>query len=187
MRAAIIDFGSHFSERLVELVKGFADVEVLRPFQEPRGADLVVFSGRSMRSFKDNAMAFRLFRELSGTPAIGVCYGAEAYNLFAGGSLVRSEAPIKGLIKVRFSGAGFVEDGEYELYESRHYRVGRLGRGLRAVATSRHGVEAYVGDLFIGFLFHPEASGGPGRAVMGSAIAHLLSLARGGAGLEKSF
>ncbi len=184
--AAVVDFGSHFSDRLIGLVGELADVQAVPPEGPLPQADVVVFTGRSMRPSSHNMQAFALFRQLR-APAVGVCYGAEAYNLFAGGTLVRSASPISGSVAVEFRGAGFVKDGVYHLYEARHYRVGRLGRGLVPVAFSVHGVEAYVGNGFVGLLFHPEASGEQGRMVLASALSFLLRRSTGGQGLGKDF
>lgn len=175
MRATVVDFGSHLSRELLSLVGSFADAVAVPPGFQGDYGDIAVFSGRSMRGPSHNEPAFASFRALKGTPAIGICYGAEAYNLFRGGSLMRSPRPIRGKVTVRFEGAGFVEDSTYELFEARHYVIGRLGEGLRAVAFSEHGVEAYVGPAFVGLMFHPEASGRDGEAILRAAASFLLT------------
>ena len=108
----------------------------------------------------------------AGKPILGICRGMQLMNVALGGDLIQDLLPYAA----PFHGNGEedlvhpVRAGEgtllYELYgatfavnSSHHQAVGRLGRGLRAIAWAESGFPEAVdlpGRPLLGVQFHPE-------------------------------
>jgi putative glutamine amidotransferase len=112
-----------------------------------------------------------------GVPILGICGGAQLINIARGGTLVQ-HVPERfgGAITHQWAGgqepyhevqiepesalARIVGGGLLNVNSSHHQAIGRLGRGLRVVATASDGVvEAVEGagpEFLIGVQWHPE-------------------------------
>jgi len=170
----IFDSGSSFIDALVSAVYRitgrsprvvrFPDLEIGKP-------ESVIFSGRAIADKRIDKWAFRLFNMTEGFRSLNICYGAEALNLYRGGSLVRLPASLSGIRPVRFYKNQLGIIGELHVYESRRYGIGRLGEGLQVIAVG-NGTEGFVDEdnRRIGLMFHPERSGKDGDAIISSFL-----------------
>ena len=113
-------------------------------------------------------------------PVLGICHGSQAINVFRGGTLIQDiQAEVPGAIEHRTpSGAGetahevelrpdsVLNPGDQPVTaatnSAHHQAAGRLGQGLRAIATSSDGlIEAFEGTdparhFVLGVQWHPE-------------------------------
>lgn len=170
MRVVLFDCGSSYTLKLKEMLlkAGASQVRILRPLEGLVNGDLYVFSGRSRKSKDVDRWAARLMKALEGERALLICYSAELFNLLKGGRLARAE-PVEGFVEVEFLRPSILwpRAERKNFYESRAYRISRLGNGLEVLARSeRMGVEAYRFADFYGILFHPELSGENGLALL---------------------
>ncbi len=160
-RIALIHNGSGYIDELLDLLKSVLDgseLFILRPEENLEGFDAYVFSGRSSRSQVSLKDAIRSIKSVLESPTLYICFGAEALNLYLGGTLRANKSLLKGEIKVEFRGSSYIQDGDYYLYASRHLNIGRLNRFSRAVGFSSYGIEAFEFKRSLAVMFHPERS-----------------------------
>ncbi|MGN6160906.1 MAG: gamma-glutamyl-gamma-aminobutyrate hydrolase family protein, partial [Marmoricola sp.] len=166
---------------------GFADGIVL-----PGGGDLAAhWSGQEPHATQydvdETQDAFDLavadFALAQGVPLLAICRGTQVVNVARGGDLVQDlgEADHRHLvhdIKVADDATLAELTGTTPTISCDHHQsLGRLGTGLRAVATSSDGVIEAVessepGGWFVGIQWHPEdtAASDPRQAALFEAL-----------------
>lgn len=163
--------GSGYIDDLRDLLKKtLVDSELitLRPGEEISGFDAYVFSGRSSRSQVSLKDAFRSIKVVLESPVLYICFGAEALNLYLGGTLRVNSSFLKGDVKVEFRGSRYIDDGQYYFYASRHLNIGRLNAFSKPVGFSSYGVEAFEFRNSLALMFHPERSKAQGERLVRS-------------------
>jgi len=170
MKVVLVDCGSSSTEELKNSIlnSGADDIEVVEPFSRMKKGDIYLFSGRAKKSSGMDRWTADMIRAVRGERALFICYSAELLNLLMGGRLIRAE-PVEGFVEVEFVRPSLLwpRAEKVEFYESRAYRISKLGQGLEPLATSkRMGMEAYRFEEFYGVLFHPELSGKNGLTLL---------------------
>lgn len=172
-KVVIINAGSNFVGELlaaVEEVAGKEKVYLINNSKSVENADVYFFSGRSLKNQFTLKEAFEIISKIIDKPAMYICFGAEALNLYLGGSLKPSSKGIFRFINVRFSGSSYFPDGNYEFFAARHYNIGSLSKKAKGVATSEFGVEAFEYKSSLAVMFHPERSKQQGMALISSFL-----------------
>jgi|GEM_PF-1161465 len=171
VRIALIHNGSVYLQELNELLNKIFEkdqVAVLSPWDKIDGYDAYVFSGRSSRTQTKLKDIFRLIERIVDKPSLYICFGAEAFNMYLGGTLKVLESFLKGEITIEFKGSSYFADGAYNFYVSRHLNIGRLNKYSKPVAFSKFGVEAFEYRNSFALMFHPEKSNSQGERLVKS-------------------
>lgn len=183
----LFDAGGHSTDRLYELVmstcsavavvdSSFSQDEAMMALKRSRA--LVIGGRRRASATVDRLVSSLIHGSMDGgKPVIGICYGAQIINNLMGGSLEVMPRRLRGFNHVLLDPDDPAFRGlpldHARFYEARARRIRKLGRGLRPIAWSSGGIEAFKGEGVYGFLFHPELSGGAGVVVMRSVLHHL--------------
>ncbi len=179
VRVALIQNGSVYLQELNELLNKIFDknqVIALSPGDNIDGYDAYVFSGRSSRSQTKLKDIFRSIERIIDKPSLYICFGAEAFNMYLGGTLKVHESLLKGEIMIEFKGSRYFPDGAYSFYVSRHLNIGRLNRYSKPVAFSIFGVEAFEYRNSFALMFHPEKSNSQGERLVKSFFEKSLKI-----------
>ncbi len=172
-KAIIINNGSNYLNELIEKIRElrvFNEIKIADPGSEPEEADMYFVSGRSSRSLVTMKNFIKLLRDLEGRPALYICFGAEALNLYLGGTLRRANGLLSGAFQVKFEGSSYVPDGVKSFHVSRHFNIGSLNPKSRAVAWSVNGVEAFEYKKSLAVMFHPEVSNKDGTELLAAFV-----------------
>ncbi|MGC9208237.1 MAG: glutamine amidotransferase-related protein [Nitrososphaeria archaeon] len=172
-KALVINNGSNYLHELVTKIRElgvFNEIKIADPGSELEEADVYFVSGRSSRSLVTMKNFINLLKELEGRPALYICFGAEALNLYLGGTLRRANGFLYGAFQVRFEGSRYVSDGVKTFHVSRHFNIGSLNPRSRPVAWSSNGVEAYEHKDSFAVMFHPEVSNKDGTELLAAFV-----------------
>lgn len=178
-RIALVYNGSSYISDLLNLLKKVltnSEIITLSPNESINGFDAYVFSGRSSRNQVTLKDTFRLIRNVLDFPALYICFGAEALNLYLGGTLRASSYFLKGQISIDFKNSRYIEDGKYLFYVSRHLNIGRLNPLSSAVGFSQFGIEAFEFKKSLALMFHPERSKTQGEKIVRSFFEKSLKM-----------
>ena len=92
---------------------------------------------------------------------LGICYGAEILAITMGGTIKKSNKPVKGEETVLVEKETKICQNKIQVFESHRYEISQLGNQLHSLARSKSCKYEIVKhnelDIF-GTQFHPEMS-----------------------------
>ena len=166
MRVAIINNGTKEPEKLRTLLASHEITE----FQLEEAADalsapfdLIVLSGSSRFPIAYNLDAVTEELELirkTGTPLLGICFGAELLAVAYGSTLIDTGHKATGIYNIDVTTADPLFEGRssFDAYEAHRWSIGALPEELEELAHSPLGPEVirHKTKPQYGFQFHPE-------------------------------
>lgn len=168
-RVLIINNGSHYTERIVEICQRHNYIVDEINWESFRYHDLtheiLILSGGHQVTVQDHESEFseelQLIRK-SDKPIIGICLGFELIAKAFGSNLSCMQQNEKRELEVSF----LVEDPLFEgidklvVYENHQWKVEKVTGSLIALASSKDGIEVikHIHKPQYGFQFHPEES-----------------------------
>lgn len=131
------------------------------PLPAPDTVTLVVSLG-SDETADDTELAW-VARELSwlreanvtGTPILGLCFGAQALAVALGGGVTPARVPELGWIQVQSSDTALIASGPWQGW---HYDAIELPPGAELLARNSSGPQAFRSGPHLGVQFHPEVT-----------------------------
>ncbi|MGD1835986.1 MAG: glutamine amidotransferase-related protein [Nitrososphaeraceae archaeon] len=139
--------------------------------------DHVILSGRQKNNTNTNFTNFRVidYCQCNNIPLLGICYGAEAINLFNGGTLIRMDNYVKDYLEIVISKSNKLleKNAMFNVYESHKYAISRLPSSFESVAYSKfnkYEIIRHKSKNIYGVQFHPEKSGNMGFIIFSNFI-----------------
>ena len=125
--------------------------------------DSFILSGRIKNDKKMNATNSQIIKHVISEKKslLGICYGAEILAITMGGTIKKSNKPVKGEETVLVEKENKICQNEAHVFESHKYEISQLGNQLHSLASSKSCKHEIVkhNDLDIfGTQFHPEMS-----------------------------
>ena len=125
--------------------------------------DSFILSGRIKNDKKMNAINSQIIKHVISEKKslLGICYGAEILAITMGGTIKKSNKPVKGEETVLVEKENKICQNEAQVFESHKYEISQLGNQLHSLASSKSCKYEIVkhNDLDIfGTQFHPEMS-----------------------------
>jgi len=125
--------------------------------------DSFILSGRIKNDKKMNATNSQIIKHVISEKKslLGICYGAEILAITMGGTIKKSNKPVKGEETVLVEKENKICQNEAQVFESHKYEISQLGNQLHSLASSKSCKHEIVkhNDLDIfGTQFHPEMS-----------------------------
>jgi len=125
--------------------------------------DSFILSGRITNDKKMNAINSQIIKHVISEKKslLGICYGAEILAITMGGTIKKSNKPVKGEETVLVEKENKICQNKIQVFESHRYEISQLGNQLHSLASSKSCKHEIVkhNDLDIfGTQFHPEMS-----------------------------
>ena len=125
--------------------------------------DSFILSGRIKNDKKMNVINSQIIKHVISEKKslLGICYGAEILAITMGGTIKKSNKPVKGEETVLVEKENKICPKEAHVFESHKYEISQLGNQLHSLASSKSCKYEIVkhNDLDIfGTQFHPEMS-----------------------------
>ena len=125
--------------------------------------DSFILSGRIKNDKKMNATNSQIIKHVISEKKslLGICYGAEILAITMGGTIKKSNKPVKGEETVLVEKENKICQNKIQVFESHRYEISQLGNQLHSLASSKSCKHEIVkhNDLDIfGTQFHPEMS-----------------------------
>ena len=168
MTTLVVDNGSPFTINIRNLLEKLDQKYDCKKYGEVGNLilyDKIILSGRQKNDRNINAVNSSIvkFCYYHGIPLLGICYGGEIISLTFGGSIHKIER-IQGVEQIRVLEENILipKRGTVQVYESHAYRVSKLPREFKSVASSRyssHELFLHTTKKIYGTQFHPENSG----------------------------
>jgi GMP synthase-like glutamine amidotransferase len=138
-----------------------ARIDLGEPLPSPDTVALVVSLGSDEAA--DDIDLPWLIRELSwlreanatGTPILGLCFGAQALAVALGGGVRPARTPELGWIEVQSSDPSLIARGPWQGW---HYDTIELPAGAELLAQNSSGPQAFRHGPHLGVQFHPEVT-----------------------------
>jgi len=171
MAILVVDNLSPFTSDILVGLHNLCITYVYRKFSEVSHRDLrnstsVILSGRQKNNKEINSINSAIIRECyqSGTPLLGICYGAEIIALTLGGSIRKLTSHIHGSVAITPSKPNPLTNRKKSIsvYESHAYCIARLPPNFETLASSQYceyEIFSEAEHKFYGTQFHPEKSG----------------------------
>jgi len=130
----------------------------------------IILSGRRVNEKRMNMLNSELIKNsiLEKKPLLGICYGAEILVLTLGGTIRRTNLPIKGNQEIIITQNNPLCSGLVKVFESHHYEISCLPEKFLSLAKSnncKHELICYNNSKVFGTQFHPEMSQ-DGRSIL---------------------
>tara|TARA_Y100001949_G_scaffold27002_1_gene20088 strand:+ start:445 stop:987 length:543 start_codon:yes stop_codon:yes gene_type:complete len=164
----VIDNGSIYTKNLVNYISeqtvDFSTVKFNEvPSLEISQFDSFILSGRIKNDKKMNATNSQIIKHVISEKKslLGICYGAEILAITMGGTIKKSNKPVKGEETVLVEKENKICQNKIQVFESHRYEISQLGNQLHSLASSKSCKHEIVkhNDLDIfGTQFHPEMS-----------------------------
>ena len=164
----VVDNGSIYTKNLVNYISEqnvnftavkFSDTSSLEISQ----FDSFILSGRIRNDKKMNVTNSQIIKHVFSErkSLLGICYGAEILAITMGGTIKKSDKPVKGEEIVIVQKENKICQNEINVFESHRYEISKLGDQLDSLAGSKSCKYEVVKhnelDIF-GTQFHPEMS-----------------------------
>ena len=125
--------------------------------------DSFILSGRIKNDKKMNVINSQIIKHVISEKKslLGICYGAEILAITMGGTIKKSNKPVKGEETVLVEKENKICQNKIHVFESHRYEISQLGNQLHSLASSKSCKHEIVkhNDLDIfGTQFHPEMS-----------------------------
>ena len=125
--------------------------------------DSFILSGRIKNDKKMNVINSQIIKHVISEKKslLGICYGAEILAITMGGTIKKSNKPVKGEETVLVEKENKICQNKIQVFESHKYEISQLGNQLHSLASSKSCKYEIVkhNDLDIfGTQFHPEMS-----------------------------
>ena len=164
----VIDNGSIYTKNLVNYISeqtvDFSTVKFNEvPSLEISQFDSFILSGRIKNDKKMNVINSQIIKHVISEKKslLGICYGAEILAITMGGTIKKSNKPVKGEETVLVEKENKICQNKIQVFESHRYEISQLGNQLHSLASSKSCKHEIVkhNDLDIfGTQFHPEMS-----------------------------
>lgn len=172
MKVLIVDNGTHFKNKLTNLLAGHEITRIDHRDADPKkhgtGFDLIILSGayatHSVKYYGDKLFAeeLELIRNTE-TPIIGLCFGAQLVARLYGArlSFVQGGKSIRGpkrVWNIKQTPFDFFPYYGAKVWASQRWRITELPGSMEAWCASAHGVEVFKHRKkhIYGIQFHPE-------------------------------
>ena len=163
-----MDNGSIYTKNLVNHISeqnvNFSTVKFNEaPSIEISQFDSFILSGRIKNDKKMNAINSQIIKHVISEKKslLGICYGAEILAITMGGTIKKSNKPVKGEETVLVEKENKICQNKIQVFESHRYEISQLGNQLHSLASSKsckhENVKHNDLDIF-GTQFHPEMS-----------------------------
>ena len=164
----VIDNGSIYTKNLVNHISeqnvNFSTVKFNEVIHlEISQFDSVILSGRIKNNKKMNVINSQIIKHIVSEKKslLGICYGAEILAIAMGGTIKKSNKPVKGEETILVEKENKICQNEAHVFESHKYEISQLGNQLHSLARSKSCKYEIVKhnelDIF-GTQFHPEMS-----------------------------
>ena len=125
--------------------------------------DSFILSGRIKNDKKMNAINSQIIKYAitEKKSLLGICYGAEILAVTIGGTIKKSDKPVKGEETVIVEKKNKICQNEAQVFESHKYEISQLGNQLHSLASSKsckHEIVKHNNLNIYGTQFHPEMS-----------------------------
>ena len=164
----VVDNGSIYTKNLVNCISeqnvDFSTVKFNEaPSLEISQFNSFILSGRIKNDKKMNVINSQIIKHVISEKKslLGICYGAEILAITMGGTIKKSNKPVKGEETVLVEKENKICQNKIQVFESHRYEISQLGNQLHSLASSKSCKHEIVkhNDLDIfGTQFHPEMS-----------------------------
>ena len=125
--------------------------------------DSFILSGRITNDKKMNATNSQIIKHVISEKKslLGICYGAEILAITMGGTIKKSNKPVKGEETVLVEKENKICQNKIQVFESHRYEISQLGNQLHSLASSKsckHEIVKHNDLNIFGTQFHPEMS-----------------------------
>ena len=125
--------------------------------------DSFILSGRIKNDKKMNATNSQIIKHVISEKKslLGICYGAEILAITMGGTIKKSNKPVKGEETVLVEKENKICQNKIQVFESHRYEISQLGNQLHSLASSKsckHEIVKHNDLNIFGTQFHPEMS-----------------------------
>ena len=182
MKLLIVNNTSPFVVDIVNIVKDMdIDFECTLysqvQYNKLSSYDSIILSGRKKYNKETNMQNNKIIEYCNNhnIPLLGICYGAEMINLYFGGSLIKMNNAINGLVKVTSKKNNILlpKDNSVYVYQSHRYSICRLASDLELLGSStvtEFEIFKHKKKNIFGLQFHPEMSGKDGRLILSNFL-----------------
>ncbi len=125
--------------------------------------DSFILSGRIKNDKKMNVINSQIIKHVISEKKslLGICYGAEILAITMGGTIKKSNKPVKGEETVLVEKENKICQNKIQVFESHRYEISQLGSQLHSLARSKsckHEIIKHNDLNIFGTQFHPEMS-----------------------------
>ena len=125
--------------------------------------DSFILSGRIKNDKKMNVINSQIIKHVISEKKslLGICYGAEILAITMGGTIKKSNKPVKGEETVLVEKENKICKNKIHVFESHRYEISQLGNHLHSLASSKsckHEIVKHNNLNIYGTQFHPEMS-----------------------------
>jgi len=164
----VVDNGSIYTKNLVNYISEqnvnftsvkFSDTTSLDTSQ----FDSFILSGRIKNDKKMNVTNSQIIKHVISEEKslLGICYGAEILAITMGGTIKKSDKPVKGEEIVIVEKENKICQNKVHVFESHRYEISKLGSHFHSLARSKsckYEIIKHNNLNIFGTQFHPEMS-----------------------------
>ena len=163
-----MDNGSIYTKNLITFLSDKKTEFTIQKFDEINLSNISEFnsfilSGRISNDKKMNATNSQIIKHVISDQKslLGICYGAEILAITMGGTIKKSNKPVKGEETVLVEKENKICQNKIHVFESHRYEISQLGNHLHSLASSKsckHEIVKHNNLNIYGTQFHPEMS-----------------------------
>ena len=176
----VVDNGSIYTKNLVNYISeqnvNFTVVKFSDSSSpEVSQFDSFILSGRIRNDKKMNVTNSQIIKHVVSEQKslLGICYGAEILAITMGGTIKKSDKPVKGEEIVIVQKENKICQNEMRVFESHRYEISKLGGHLHGLARSKsckYEIVKHNNLNIFGTQFHPEMSN-DGKSIIQNFLA----------------